>query len=61
MNDKNSKVGESFQEFEADDKRLVRLAYFDVPVTFQDRLAAKTFINGIRALEVKKILQIFRC
>ena len=36
---RTQKVGESLQEFEADVKRLVRLAYTDAPPTFLERLA----------------------
>ena len=45
---RTQKVGESLQEFEADVKRLVRLAYTNAPPTFQETLAIETFVNGIR-------------
>ena len=35
-------------------------AYSDVPQTFQERLATETFVNGIRDVEIKKVLQISR-
>ena len=57
---RTQKVGESLQEFEADVKRLVRLAYSDAPPTFQETLAIETFVNGIRDGEVKKVLQLSR-
>ena len=40
---------------------MVRLAYSYTPPTIQERFTIKTFINGIRDLEVKKILRVFRC
>ena len=51
------KTGKFLQEFEADIKRLVRLAYPDAPPSFQESLATETFANGIRDGKVKKILQ----
>ena len=49
-----------FQEFEADVKRLVRLAYTNASPTFQGTLAIETFVNGIRDGEIKKVLQLSR-
>ena len=60
VNTKTKRVGESLQEFEANVKRLVRLAYSDALPTFQERLATETFVNGIRDVEVKKVLQVSR-
>ena len=57
MKTRTQKVGESLQEFEADVKRLVRLAYIDAPPTFLERLAPETFVNGNRDGAVKKVLQ----
>ena len=55
---RTQKVGEFLQEFEANVKRLVRRAYSGAPPTFQERLATETFINDIRDVEVKKVLQL---
>ncbi|KAJ3664328.1 hypothetical protein Zmor_008509 [Zophobas morio] len=52
------KSSESLQEFAADVKRLVHLAYPEAPQDFQDRLAAETFVNGVRDSEVRRVLQI---
>ena len=60
VNRRTQKVGESLQEFEADIKRLIYLAYSAAPPTFQEKLATETFVNGIRDVEVKKILQLSR-
>ncbi|KAJ3641735.1 hypothetical protein Zmor_028216 [Zophobas morio] len=49
-----------FLEFEADVKRLVRLAYTNASPTFQGTLAIETFVNGIRDGEIKKVLQLSR-
>ena len=39
---------------------MVRLAYSDAPPTFQERLVTETFVNGIRDVQVKKVLQLSR-
>ncbi|KAJ3648816.1 hypothetical protein Zmor_020589 [Zophobas morio] len=36
---------------------MVRLAYPEAPPTIQERLATETFVDGIRDVEVKKVLQ----
>ncbi|KAJ3649083.1 hypothetical protein Zmor_020845 [Zophobas morio] len=51
------KVGESLQEFAADVKKLVRLAYTEAPQTIQERLVTETFVDGIRDVKVRKVLQ----
>ncbi|KAJ3651553.1 hypothetical protein Zmor_017585 [Zophobas morio] len=51
---------ETDTEFEADVKRLVRLAYTNAPPTFQETLTIVTFVNGIRDCDVKKVLQLSR-
>ncbi|UYV79070.1 hypothetical protein LAZ67_17000994, partial [Cordylochernes scorpioides] len=52
------KVGESLQGFEADVKRLCHLAYPGAPIDFLDQLAAQTFIDGIRDVEVQRVLRL---
>ncbi|UYV63768.1 K02A2.6-like [Cordylochernes scorpioides] len=51
---RRQKVGESLQGFEADVKRLCHLAYTGAPIDFLDQLAAQTFIDGIRDVEVQR-------
>ena len=36
---------------------MVRLAYSEAPPTIQEKLAIEPFINGVRDVEVKKVLQ----
>ncbi|UYV69278.1 hypothetical protein LAZ67_6003085 [Cordylochernes scorpioides] len=55
---RRQKVGESFQGFEADVKRLCHLAYPGAPIDFLDQLAAQTFIDGIRDVEVQRVLRL---
>ncbi|UYV62961.1 K02A2.6-like [Cordylochernes scorpioides] len=55
---RRQKVGESLQGFEADVKRLCHLAYPGAPVDFLDQLAAQTFIDGIRDVEVQRVLRL---
>ncbi|UYV76783.1 hypothetical protein LAZ67_14002011 [Cordylochernes scorpioides] len=51
-------VGESLQWFEADVKRLCHLAYPGAAINFLDQLAAQTFIDGIRDVEVQRVLRL---
>ncbi|KAJ3666847.1 hypothetical protein Zmor_002277 [Zophobas morio] len=60
MKTRTQKLEESLQEFEVDAKRLIYLAYSDAPPTFQERFAIETLVNGIRDVEVKKVLQLSR-
>ena len=39
---------------------MVRLGYPEAPATIQDRLGTATFVDGIRDVEVKKVLQLSR-
>ncbi|UYV68110.1 hypothetical protein LAZ67_5003085 [Cordylochernes scorpioides] len=55
---RRQKVGESLQGFEADVKRLCHLAYPGAPIDFLDQLAAQTFIDGIRDVEVQRVLRL---
>ncbi|UYV62064.1 K02A2.6-like [Cordylochernes scorpioides] len=55
---RRQKVGESLQGFEADVKRLCHLAYPGAPIDFLDRWAAQTFIDGIRDVEVQRVLRL---
>ncbi|UYV66877.1 hypothetical protein LAZ67_4003205 [Cordylochernes scorpioides] len=55
---RRQKVGESLQGFEADVKRLCHLAYPGAPIDFLDQLAAQTFIDCIRDVEVQRVLQL---
>ena len=57
---RTQKFGESLQEFAADVKKMVRLAYPEAPPTIQERLATATFVDGIRDVEVAKVLQLSR-
>ena len=52
--------GESLQEFEADLRRLVHLAYPEAPEGFREELAAQCFISGLRDNELQRALQISR-
>jgi len=54
------KTGENLQEFEADIRRLVHLAYLAVPDEIQEEFVAQYFVEGIRDPEVKKMLKIFK-
>ena len=60
MKTRTQKVGEFLHEYEVDVKRLIYLAYSDAPPTFQERFAIETLVNGIRDVEVKKVLQLSR-
>ncbi|UYV65170.1 K02A2.6-like, partial [Cordylochernes scorpioides] len=55
---RRQKVGESLQGFEADVKRLCHLAYPGAPIDFLDQLAAQTFVDGIRDVEVQRVLRL---
>ncbi|UYV78481.1 K02A2.6-like [Cordylochernes scorpioides] len=55
---RRQKVGESLQGLEADVKRLCHLAYPGAPIDFLDQLAAQTFIDGIRDVEVQRVLRL---
>ncbi|UYV82879.1 hypothetical protein LAZ67_22001215 [Cordylochernes scorpioides] len=55
---RRQKVGESLQGFEADVKRLCHLAYPGAPIDFLDQWAAQTFIDGIRDVEVQRVLRL---
>ncbi|UYV84336.1 K02A2.6-like [Cordylochernes scorpioides] len=55
---RRQKVGEGLQGFEADVKRLCHLAYPGAPIDFLDQLAAQTFIDGIRDVEVQRVLRL---
>ncbi|UYV84428.1 K02A2.6-like [Cordylochernes scorpioides] len=55
---RRQKVGESLQWFEADVKRLCHLAYPGAPIDFLDQWAAQTFIDGIRDVEVQRVLRL---
>ncbi|UYV85033.1 hypothetical protein LAZ67_X004344, partial [Cordylochernes scorpioides] len=55
---RRQKVGESLQGFEVDVKRLCHLAYPGAPIDFLDQLAAQTFIDGIRDVEVQRVLRL---
>ena len=48
------KVGESLQEFEADVKKMVQLAYAEAPPTIQERLATETFKMAFATLELRR-------
>ena len=39
---------------------MVHLVYSEAPPTIQERLATETFVDGIRDVEVKKVLQLSR-
>lgn len=52
------KAGEALQEFQAYVRRLPHLAYPKVPTDFQDMLATGTFVDGLREIDVKRVLQI---
>ncbi|UYV74057.1 hypothetical protein LAZ67_11001991 [Cordylochernes scorpioides] len=55
---RRQKVGESLQGFEADVKRLCHLAYPGASIDFLDQWAAQTFIDGIRDVELQRVLRL---
>ncbi|UYV72625.1 hypothetical protein LAZ67_10000094 [Cordylochernes scorpioides] len=55
---RRQKMGESLQEFEADLKRLCLMAYPGAPIDLIDQWVARTFIEGIRNVEVQKTLRL---
>ncbi|UYV70949.1 hypothetical protein LAZ67_8001209 [Cordylochernes scorpioides] len=55
---RRQKVGESLQGVEAAVKRLCHLAYPGAPIDFLDQLAAQTFVDGIRDVEVQRVLRL---
>ncbi|UYV84370.1 K02A2.6-like [Cordylochernes scorpioides] len=55
---RRQKVGESLQRFEADVKRLCHLAYPGAPIDILDQWAAQMFIDGIRDVEVQRVLRL---
>jgi len=57
---RQQKTGENLQEFEAEIRRLVHLAYPAVPDEFQEEFVAQHFVEGIRDPKVKKMLKMFK-
>jgi len=57
---RQQKTGENLQEFEAEIRCLVHLAYPAVPDEIQEELVAQYFVEGIGDPEVKKMLKIFK-
>ena len=55
---RQQKSSESLQEFEADIRRLINLAYPGATEEFREQLSAQYFIDGIRDQEVQKVLRI---
>ena len=54
---RTQKGGESLQEFAVDvETSIFCLAYSYAPPTIQERFSTEIFINGIRDVEVKKML-----
>ncbi|UYV63470.1 K02A2.6-like [Cordylochernes scorpioides] len=60
MGELELRYGEQYlrQGFEADVNRLCHLAYPGAPIDFLDQLAAQTFIDGIRDVEVQRVLRL---
>ncbi|UYV63465.1 K02A2.6-like [Cordylochernes scorpioides] len=60
MGELELRYGEQYlrQGFEADVNRLCHLAYPGAPIDFLDKWAAQTFIDGIRDVEVQRVLRL---